>query len=275
MTHFPPSLPFCARISPLGTRGNMFSLAVWLTTLALEFLLLLRAFLGELLKKYYLFYIYLACVFLQSFSLLIIYLVWPESYRAFYWYAEFVSVVLGCGVVLAVYREALRLFPGAARMARNVLLFILLMAVSKGLVNTWNGTLWWPSGTVVALERDLRAVQAALLIGFVIVIALYRIPLGGNLRGILLGYGLFISSNVVVLALRVFLGDSFQTAWRYLQPLSYLVVLCVWCTTLWSYKAIPVPETEPRIEHDYQLLAAATRAGLRHARASLGRAIRP
>lgn len=253
----------------------MLSLAVWLTTLVLETLLLFRASKAGLLWKYLLFYVYLGCVLLQSFSLLVIYLAKPKYYAPFYWYAEFFSVLLGCGVVWEIYRRGLARYPGAARMARNVLLFMLLMVFSKVLVDTWNGTVWWPRGAVVELERNLRAVQAMVLIGLVIIIACYRIPLGQNLWGMLVGYGLFIGTSVINLTFRILLGDSFQTTWQYLQPLSYLAVLCVWCITLWSYQAVRLPKTEPKIEHDYHLLAAATRKRLLQARAYLGRAIRP
>lgn len=257
------------------SQANMLSLAVWFTTLVLETLILLRALKGELLSRYALFYVYLGIVFLQSFSLLIIYLAMPRYYASLYWSAEFVSVVLGCGVVWEIYRGALGRFPGAARMARNVLSFMLLMVISKVLVDTWSSTVWRPAGTVVELERDLRAVQAMVLIGLVFVIAFYRIPLGQNLWGMILGYGLLIGTNVITLALRALLGDTFQTAWRYLQPLSYLAVLCIWFTTLWSYKTAPVPKPELQIEQDYQLLYKTTNKSLRQARAYLRRAMRP
>ena len=253
----------------------MFAFGVWLAGLALEAVLLFRAARAGFVRKYVTFYLYLSCVFFQSFSLLIIYFVEPRYYKPFYWYAEFLSVVFGYGVILGIYRQALCRYPGAARMARNMLLFILTMVSSKVLFDTWSGTLWWPSGTVVTLERDFRAVQAVLLIGLLVVIAIYRIPLGQNLWGMIFGYGLFISTSVMILALRVLFGRGFQAEWRYLQPLSYLIVLCIWCITLWSYKAVPVPNTESGIERDYQRVAAVTREGLHHARASLGRAIRP
>lgn len=253
----------------------MLSLAVWLITLVLETLILLQALKGKFLSEYILFYAYLSVVFLQSFSLLIIYLAKPNYYAPLYWSAEFVSVVMGCGVVWEIYRGALGRFPGAARMARNVVILILLMVISNVLVNTWSRAVWQPAGTVVELERDLRAVQAMLLISLVIVIAFYRIPLGRNLWGMMLGYGLFIGTNVITLALRALLGDSFQTAWRYLQPLSYLAVLCLWSITLWSYKASPVPKAQLQIEQDYQFVSAATKKGLLQARAYLRRVMRP
>jgi hypothetical protein len=271
----PLSFLFYVRISLFGPQAKMLSLAVWLTTLVLETLILLQALKGEFLSKYILFYAYLGSVFLQSIFLLIIYLVRPSYYAPLYWSAEFVSVVMGCGVVWEIYRGALGRFPGAARMARNVLLLILLMVISNVLVNTWSSTVWQPAGTVVELERDMRAIQAMVLIGLVIIIAFYRIPLGRNLWGMMLGYGLFIGTNVITLALRALLGDSFQTAWRYLQPLSYLAVLCVWYMTLWSYKAAPAPKAQLQVEQDYQFVSAATKRGLLQARAYLRRAMRP
>jgi hypothetical protein len=269
------SSSFYARIFVFGPQAKMLSLAVWLTTLVLEALLLLRASRGEFLGKYRLFYLYLGGVFLQSFSLLIIYLAKSKYYASLYWSAEFVSVVLGCGVVWEIYRGALGRFPGAARMARNVLLVVLLMVISRVLANSWNSTVWPPAGTVVELERDLRAVQSMVLIGLVLVVRFYRIPLGQNLWGMMLGYGLFIGTNVITLALGALLGNAFQTPWRYLGPLSYLAVLCIWSIALWSYKAAPVPGAELQVEQDYRFLAEQTKRGLLHARAYLIRAMRP
>jgi hypothetical protein len=253
----------------------VFAYIVWVLGLILEGVLLFRAVRGGHFQKYPMFYLYVGCVLVQSLFLFVICLAEPRYYVSFYWYAEFVSVGLGCGVVWEIYRQALCRFPGAARMARNLLLFVVLMVFSKVLANTWNGRVLWPSGAVVALERDLRTVQAVLLIGLVVVITLYRIPLGRNLWGMMLGYGLFIGTSVITLALRVLLGDSFQTAWIYIQPMSYLTVLCIWCITLWSYKTVLVPTAERTIEQDYQLLAGTTRKGLLEARAYLGRAMRP
>ncbi len=253
----------------------MFSLTVWLMTIALEGLLLFRAARGGFLKKYVPFYVYVSFVFCLSSVRLVIYLAEPTYYQSFYWHTQPLSVFVGCVVVWEIYRRALGRFPGAARMARNLLLLILLIVVAKVLANVPNVSAGWLTGTTAELERNLRAVQAVLLMGLVTVIASYRIPLGRNLWGMLLGYGLFVGTSVINLTLRVLLGDSFQTAWQYLQPLLYLTVLCVWCVMLWSYEAAPLPKTEPKIEHDYQLLAAATKKSLLRARAYLGRAMRP
>jgi len=252
----------------------MLSLAIWLAGTALLLVLLMRALRGGFIWKYPVFYAYLSFVLVKSACLLFTYLVEPNHYRSFYWHVELISAVLGCAVVWEIYRGALGRYPGAARMARNLLLVVIAMVFSKFLVDTWNGAAWWPAGAVLELERNLRAAQAVMLGGLVMVISVYRIPLGQNVWGMMLGYGLFISTNVITLALRVLLGDTFQDAWHYLQPLSYNAMLCIWCITLGSYKPVPIPKTEPSIEQDYQVLVAATSKGLAQARTYVRKAMR-
>lgn len=259
---------------PSGADRSMFSLAIWIAGLVLEATVVLRGLRGRFVSKYPLFYIYLAFVLLTSFSLLLIYWMRSNVYGRVYWYIEFGGVALGCGVVWELYRGALHRFPGAARMARNALLLVLAVVCSKAIVNNWNGVPWWPKETMVQLERDLRAVQAAAMVGLIAVISLYRIPLGRNLWGMTLGYGLLLSSNVVTLSLRAFLGSNFQNAWRYLQPVSYLTVLMIWCVALWSYTSAPLPATHANVEWNYGRLAEATKKGLRQARTHLGKATR-
>jgi hypothetical protein len=253
----------------------MFGLVMWVSGLVLEGLLFARALTGSFVRKYALFYSYVGWVLTLSSVRLVIYLAEPKYYRPFYWFTEPLSVLIGCAVLWEIYRQALGRYPGAGRMARNLLLFFLLMVFSKVLVNAWNGHGWWQDWMTAELERNMRTVQAILLIALVLVLAHYAIPLGRNLKGMILGYAFFISTSVINLTSRIFLGGSFQKWWQYLQPIFYLAVLSVWCLTLWSYQAAPLPRTEPKIEGDYQLLAARTRERLLLIRAYLRRATRP
>ena len=166
-------------------------------------------------------------------------------------------------------------YPGAARMARNVLAFMFILAITRVFVKAWNSPNWIPGKTTLEMERDLRIVQLALLIGLVALFASYAIPLGRNLKGIIYGYGLFAATSVAHLTLRDYLGDSFQRAWQYIQPVCYVVVLLMWCATLWSYAPIPQPAAEPRLEGDYQSLLASTKRKVRSARSYVLKAMRP
>ena len=252
----------------------MLSSVLWVIALAIETCLLLRAFRGNFLKHYRIFYLYLGWVLISDLSLIPFYYVWPKFYAYAYWSNQFFSVVMGCCVVWEAYKVTLGQYPGAARMARNVLSFIFILAITRILVKAWNSPNWIPGKTTLELERDLRIVQLALLIGLVALFASYAIPLGRNLKGIIYGYGLVTATSVAHLTLRDYFGDSFERAWEYMQPICYVCVLLVWCSTLWSYAPIPQPAAEPRLEADYESLVAATKKTVRSARSYVLKAMR-
>ena len=251
-----------------------YTLFFWLVCAALECVLLVRAWASEWFRQYPFFFVYLACVFIEDVFLLGVYLFKFRYYTPLYWYAEFLSLAIGCGVSWEIFRLVLGRYPGAGRMARNVLVLALIMVISKDLGNAWSGGASWPS-TVVELERNLRAIQAVSLIILVLLSVYYVVPVGRNVKGILGGYGLFIATCVLTLTLRTSLGNEFQAAWVFLQPLCYTGVLVIWCGSLWSYEPAPPPELEAKIEQDYQSLALVTRKGLLQARAYLGKSMRP
>jgi hypothetical protein len=213
-------------------------------------------------------------VFFQDIFLLAVYIFKFKYYTPIYWYAEFFSLLLGCGVTWEIFRLVLGPYPGAGRMARNVLLFVLIMALSKGLVGTWNGDVSWAI-TLVEIERNLRAVQAVSLIALALLISYYRVPLGRYAKGIFTGYGIFIATIVLTLTLRASIGRAFHGTWVFVQPACYVAALGIWCFSLWAEEHSPLVGSHGRIEQDYQSLALATRKGLLQAREFLGKAMRP
>jgi hypothetical protein len=118
-------------------------------------------------------------------------------------------------------------------------------------------------------------VQALALVALVGLFLLYSIPLGRNLRGVLLGYGFFISQMVIWLVLFSPGTEKFPIFWLNLLPGSYFVILVIWLTHLWSYAPNPEPRKAVQLEEQYQRVAAATSQRLREARGYLAKAVRP
>ncbi len=253
----------------------MFGQFLWWAGNALEGLLLIRSIKARLFKRYALLYVYLSYVLFQSVLRFSVYTFKPGFYPSFYWYTQFLSVAVGYGVIWEIFRQALAQYPGAARMAKNVLAAIFVVVVSKVLFNALTGPVLSPATTSAELERNLRAVQAILLMAIVGLLIYYGIPTGRNLKGMILGYGFLIGARVINLTLRSYLGDRFQPWWQYLPALTYFITLVIWCFTLWAYRPNPQPESEGGIERDYELLAARTSKLLTQARAHLVRGIRP
>ena len=249
--------------------------SVWWSTNALEALLLVRAVRGDFFRKYPIFYIYLSYVLFESFLRFCFYVFKPDLYPSVYWFSQYVSVTIGYGVVWEIFRQALANYPGAGRVARTCLLTIFILVLCKVFLNALSGPVYSPAKTTADLERYLRVVQAILLMTIVGLVAYYVIPMGRNLRGIILGYGFFLGLTVMRLALRSHLGDAFQPVWQHLAWASYSVALVIWCLSLWSSHPSPAPRSEVEIERDYELLATHTTRLLAQLRAGMVRAIRP
>jgi len=114
----------------------MLSTAIWLAALILEVLLLVCAIKGGFLRRYRLFYVYLASVLVADLALFPVYYWVPRAYPYVYWYSQFFLIASGCAVVWEIYRAALKPYPGAARITRNVLAFLFIITFSRITIKT-------------------------------------------------------------------------------------------------------------------------------------------
>jgi hypothetical protein len=249
----------------------MLSLLIWWVAIGMEAGLVFRALSTKLTTKFPLFYTYLSIVLLQEFLRFGVYRSGTHAqYSAVYWPTQFVSLVAGSAVLFEIYRISMREFPGAAKMARN-----LLGALFAGIfVNAfWSGSLGsaeWLKSTCLVLERDMRAVQAAAICTLVVLFLVYSIPFGKNLRGILVGYSIFVAASAIQLALVAHFGAPVKPIWVYAQPITYLAVLGIWIQALWREAAVPKTVPAPALERDYETLVANTNEMLDRARTRLG-----
>jgi hypothetical protein len=251
----------------------MLSQAIWWASIGLEALLLGWGIRAKLASRYPVFYCYISFVLVQDLIRLLTIRFGIKSlvYTCVYWTTEFQAVLFGCAIVFEIFRVGLAAYPGTARMARNVLAFCFALALAKAIASAYNDPQWWLESNTTEIERALRTVQAIAMVAFVVLCLLYSISFGKNLRGILVGYGLFIGARVISL---VFVPVKAIGFWSYAYSISYSLALGIWVTHLWSYSENPVPQPAARLEADYQRLAAATRRRLQAARGQLAKAVR-
>jgi hypothetical protein len=251
----------------------MLTQCIWWGGIIVEFVLLLRGFQGKLFSRFPIFYSYILFVMVESLVTFGFFRWAPDQYALVYWICLFSALALGSLVVFEIYRVALRAYPGTSRMARNALFFVFALAIAKALVYQSTGTLSWLAHAPVELERNLRIVQAFGILAIVCVLLLYAIPCSANLKGILLGYGLFVGSSVFQLSLLSHFGQSFRAIWTYAQPFSYLLFLFIWLRALWSPAPEPVAPSVPAQE-GYSQLASGTHEELAKLRFALRKAAR-
>jgi hypothetical protein len=253
----------------------IFIYSLWWGGIALELLLLIRAVRTGLRLAYPIFYLYILFVLAQSFLRLGVHHYRDDLYSYVYWSTEFVGVLIGCGIVYETYRVGLASFPGTARMARILLTILFAVAFAKALADASTDPRWWAEATTIDIERAMRTVQAVAIVALTALFLIYNIPFGRNLKGILLGYGLFIGVSVIWFTFLPAEGYQYRHFWAYLGPISYALALCLWAVYLWSPQAQPVPVSNVRIEEQYQRTVARTRRRLQAARGYLSKVIEP
>jgi hypothetical protein len=224
-----------------------------------------------LLRRYPLFYGYISFVVAQE-ALRFFAQSWSQkAYWFAFWTLEYLAVAAGCAVVFEIYTIALESYPGAARITRNVLTFVFAMAFARGLANGVNIHQVWSEEAALGFERIVRSVQGIAITALVVLFLAYGIPFGKNLRGILLGYALFIAERVICLTFVRTQGHDF---WFYAYSASYIAVLTAWLAHLWSYHPVPEAQSRGHLERDYQIVAAATQRRFRETAGFLRRAVR-
>jgi len=231
---------------------------VWLSGLLAEVTILVRSFLGKTFKKYLLFYVYVASVLTTSTALYIVSMAAPSIYPLLYWPLLFITLSLGYGAIIEISRHVFGQRVRLERFARWIAVttygaIFLLVAAHAFLLPRWN-----LATNTADLERDLRIAEAVALMVIVCLAAYYDIEMGKNLKGMVLGFGVYVGASVLTLALRLFVGIHFGPTWKIVQSTSYLAALLIWAVALWSYE--PAVSSPPPTENlgGYQGLAGRT-----------------
>lgn len=250
----------------------MISFLILYAGIALELTLLARGVQQGLIRRYPAFYSYVGFVLAADIMVSAVHF-GKHTYLYFYWFTEFSGLILGCLALLEFYRASLAAYPGTARMARALLGLLFVVAMIKTIVKTMNVNEWWIRATPVQVEGLLRICQLLAILLLTVLFLFYSIPFGKNLRGILLGFGLYLSWTVICLALVAAGVASATSLWSYTLPISYVLTLFIWTAHLWSYAPNPVPDRAIPLEQDYLRVAAATQRRLQTARGHLAKAV--
>jgi|ERR1700690_694749 hypothetical protein len=254
----------------------MLSLIMWFVGISLESVILFRAFRVKMLGTYPMFYMYIACVLGTEISRYIVYRHDIVLYDYVWWGTDFLCLLVGYFVIFDIFEKGLEAYEGIKRFARVVGLVVLAGIVAFTAFQLLSQNRWSKGLTSVEVERNLRAAELVLLGGILVLVAYYRIRLGRNLKGIILGYGLYVAVEVMSNATRSFVGESFQNAFSTVRSYTYLASLMIWTVALWAYHPNPVPKRPGGgMGGDYQAMATKTKNALGEVRSHLDKGGRP
>ena len=172
------------------------------------------------------------------------------------WGLEILTALFGFGVTWEIYKQTLLPYVGVRRMARAVLSAVFIAVVLNAVIELSNNPVLNLVPTTRELERNLRVIQALFLVALIGVIVHYSIPLGRNLRWMLIGYGALVASGVITLTLSSQFAKIDWTWWSLPIQIEYCATLSAWCIGLWSYGPNPAPGVA--LQRDYDRISAQT-----------------
>jgi hypothetical protein len=230
--------------------------------LLIEAVILVRAIQCKTFSRYSIFYTYLLTVLVTSVFLEIASrMVTPPVYALLYWRLQLVTLALGCGVIVEISTHIFARHVSLDRFVRWVAIItfgaiFLAFAIHVAFLPHWK-----PVANAAELERDLRIAQATALLSIVFLTGYYGIEIGKNMKGLILGFGVYVGVSIISLTLRIFVGIQFSPIWKLIGPFSYTAALLIWTVALWSYEPAPASPPEPT-DVDYRGLAGRTRQAL-------------
>jgi hypothetical protein len=230
---------------------RFFNLAMWWAGQFPLLCLVYRAVRRGLFREYPYFFGYLSSVLCATAVRIYLLPTTSQTYFVGFWISEFVSAVAGFGVTWEIYSHVLAPYRGVRRMARSGLGFLLVAVFAEATVGSTTDRAGALVAATVELERNLRVVQALLLLAMTGLIVHYALAIGRNIRFILIGYGLYIGCAVISLSMRAQGGEAFSAPWQSIQKLAWDVTAVIWCVGLWSYSGNPVPDTSLECDYDH------------------------
>ncbi|HTU35718.1 MAG TPA: hypothetical protein VMF66_18090 [Candidatus Acidoferrum sp.] len=184
------------------------------------------------------------------------------SFQVFYWTEEFICVVAGYALVMEIIERAFAYYEGPKRLGRNAALITLAAIVAFTSFQAAAQRLPGIVHTSTQVEANLRGAELLLLVIIITVISYYSVPVGRNLKGIIIGYGICTLAVAVNEAVMNLAGARFQVAFSTIWSYSFVVPLVIWTVMLWSYEPNPVPTGWTQMAGDYEALARRTKATL-------------
>jgi hypothetical protein len=202
----------------------------WLAPIVLQIIIAIAMFVRGLYRRVPYFFAYTVNVVVQSIVLLL--MEKPTAARFYaYWSGEVISWILGMAVIYEIYASLLKEYSSLQKLGTFLFGAISVSLVLVSLFTSLNS----PGADsfrlmqgALTLERSVRIVQCGLLVALFLFSSFFGLGWKNYLFGIALGFAIFISVELAVVALRAYSGASLNHLYRWLKPGSYDLAVVVW-----------------------------------------------
>jgi len=215
---------------------------LWVAPAAVQVAILVAMFRNGARKRFPMFFTYTLFQILLSVALMLFFRVGELDYFFAYWAGAAMSAFLGFAVIYECFSEALKPYETIRDLGRLLFRWTAIVMVLVGVVFA----LSTPGGTestvlvrnILILERAIRIMQCGMLLLLYLFSHHVGISWRNQLFGVVMGFGLYASANLLMYSLRSRLGEDWNTSASMLNALSYLFTTAIWA----GYMLAPAAE---------------------------------
>jgi len=214
------------------------------SAVVLESLVVLRLGARSMVVRYPYLTFFVSYTLARDLFMFPIHFYWPNWFATVYWQGETLSLFLRFLVIWEFFRG---LFPARSNLhelAWKALLIVELVILPALLLLSWRQMSLHHAAYAhlsPAFEQYLSLAQVLLLLAPAVVARYYRVPLGRNMWGLGMGFGVYLCvCSVNFAGLQV--SRSFLPYWQLLSPVTFICMILVWLWAFWDYMPSPVPD---------------------------------
>jgi hypothetical protein len=193
-------------------------------------------------KRFPMFWTYTLYQILLTATLMVFFQFGEMEYFLAYWAGAAMSAFLGFAVIYECFSEAMKPYDTLRDLGRLLFRWTAIVMVIVGVVFA----LSTPGGTestvmvrnILILERAIRIMQCGMLLLLYLFSHHVGITWRNQLFGIVFGFGLYASSNLLMYSLRSRLGEGWNDSASLMNSLCYLLTVSLWA----GYMMAPAAE---------------------------------
>lgn len=213
--------------------------------LMVQLAVVIRGFWAKMWSVYPLFYFPLACSLIGGAATDRILSRHPALYFQWYWRLQIITMFLACGSLLEISRHVFK--PGdfcARKFGKSIFYAVCALTAAGALfyfASLWNAPKTKAAAIALDIfERDFRVMQAGALLVLFAGVFYFGLPLSRNLKGISVGYGIYVGSSLLTLAIRALFRSAYNPT-MVSQLGAYTLSLLIYLFCLWTYTPTGVP----------------------------------
>jgi hypothetical protein len=209
---------------------------------AVQIAIVVAMFRNDSRKRFPMFWTYTLYQILLTATLMVFFQLGDMEYFFAYWAGAAVSAFLGFAVIYECFSEAMKPYETLRDLGR---LLFRWAAIVMGIVG-FVFVLSTPSGAehtvfvqnILIVERAIRIVQCGMLLLLYLFSHHVGITWRNQLFGVVLGFGVYASLNLLMYSLRSRLGEDWNSSAAIFNSLSYLMTTGIWA----GYMLAPAAE---------------------------------